>query len=136
MKNNFFVFDTSVLLSALFDAKSIPAEALKKARTSGALLISDETAAEYLQVFAREKFDKYVPSFYRFAFIENIIANALPVVIQTQIIACRDARDNKFLSLAVNGMAGYIISGDKDLLELHPFRDIPVLKPIDFLNHF
>ena len=136
MKNNFFVFDTNILLSALFDNNTTPAIALKRARTSGVLLISDEIAAEYIRIFAKEKFDKYVPLSYRFAFIENIISNSLPVIIQTPAVACRDARDDKFLSLAVNAGAACIVSGDNDLLVLNPFQDIPILKPIDFVNQF
>ncbi len=40
------------------------------------------------------------------------------------IRACRDARDDKFLELAVNGEASLIITGDADLLELDPFQGI------------
>ena len=43
--------------------------------------------------------------------------------IEEQITECRDAKDNKFLELAVCGHATFLISGDKDLLVLHPFRD-------------
>ena len=136
MKRNFFVFDTNILLSALFDDQSIPAKALKKARTKGVLLISDEIAAEYIRVFAKEKFDKYLPLSYRFAFIENIISNSLPVIIQSPVIACRDPHDDKFLSVAVTAKARCIVSGDNDLLILHPFEGIPILKPVDFVNFF
>jgi putative PIN family toxin of toxin-antitoxin system len=136
MRNDFFVFDTNILLSALFDDRSTPALALKAARTNGTLLVSNEIAAEYMEVFAREKFDKYVPLSYRFAFINNIIANALPVIVSSPVVACRDPRDDKFLSLAVTAQAGYIISGDADLLVLHPFQGIFILKPLDFINYF
>nr|WP_232285716.1 putative toxin-antitoxin system toxin component, PIN family [Crocosphaera chwakensis] len=47
---------------------------------------------------------------------------------------CRDPKDNKFLEVAVNGNATHIITGDKDLLELHPFRGISILKPKQFLQ--
>ena len=43
--------------------------------------------------------------------------------------ACRDPRDNKFLEIAVNGEADIIISGDEDLLVLHPFRGIEIVTP-------
>ena len=48
--------------------------------------------------------------------------------------ACRDARDDKFLELAVSGRAAYIISGDDDLLVLHPFRDIAIMTAAEFLQ--
>ncbi|OBQ35328.1 MAG: DNA-binding protein, partial [Anabaena sp. MDT14b] len=41
---------------------------------------------------------------------------------------------NKFLELAISGNATHIITGDKDLLELHPFRDILIVTPSQFLD--
>ena len=56
--------------------------------------------------------------------------------ISETINECRDPKDNKFLELAVSAKASCIITGDKDLLELHPFRGIPILNAADFLNNF
>jgi putative PIN family toxin of toxin-antitoxin system len=50
-----------------------------------------------------------------------------------QITACRDPRDNKFLEIAIAGKADVIVSGDEDLLVLHPFRNIPIVTPVRFL---
>ena len=136
MRNELFVFDTNILLSALFSDSSVPAQALKKARARGVLVVSDEVAAEYVRVFSKTKFDKYLPISFRFAFIENIISNALPVIVEYSIAACRDPKDDKFLSLAVAANATCIVSGDLDLLVMHPFQGIPILKPIDFVNNY
>lgn len=51
-----------------------------------------------------------------------------------EVRACRDASDDKFLEVIVNGHASCLVSGDKDLLSLHPFRGIPILSPADFLK--
>jgi predicted nucleic acid-binding protein len=48
-------------------------------------------------------------------------------------VACRDPTDDKFLELAVSGNADLILSGDKDLLTLHPFRGIPIVTPAAFV---
>ncbi len=136
MRNRFFVFDTNVLLSALLNYSSIPARAYNKSRYDGVLLISDETAAEYIRVFARERFEKYASLNDRLEFIDKVISDALPVVIRKPIIACRDPKDDKFLSVAVNGGAGCIVSGDSDLLVLHPFQNISILTPADFFNNY
>ncbi len=134
--NRFFVFDTNTLLSALFDETSIPAEALKRARISGILLTSEAIMQEYRQVFCRPKFDKYISLATRIEFIENIIAQSFPVIITQEIKQCRDSEDDKWLSLAVSAKPDCIISGDKDLLVLNPFREIPILTPAEFLNRF
>jgi uncharacterized protein len=62
------------------------------------------------------------------------MATAEPVTIVERITACRDATDDKFLELAVNGQADFICSGDSDLLVLNPFRDIPIVTPVDFVK--
>ncbi|MGQ0593405.1 MAG: hypothetical protein ACT4QB_12390 [Gammaproteobacteria bacterium] len=51
-------------------------------------------------------------------------ANAPPA-----ILASRDARDDKFLELAVAGQATWIIAGDSDLPDLHPFARSPSSRP-------
>lgn len=38
------------------------------------------------------------------------------------------------LELAVNGNAEYIVTGDKDLLVLHPFREVKVVTVDAFLK--
>jgi uncharacterized protein len=55
------------------------------------------------------------------------------VDVTEEITACRDAKDNKFLELAVSGRASHLISGDGDLLAVHPFRGIAVVTPQAFL---
>ena len=56
------------------------------------------------------------------------------VKVTETIRTCRDAKDDKFLELAVSGKATHIISGDEDLLALNPFRDIPIITPRQFLE--
>jgi predicted nucleic acid-binding protein len=56
------------------------------------------------------------------------------IYIREKVDACRDPRDNHILELAVNGKATCTVSGDADLLELNPFREIAILNPDDFLS--
>ena len=56
------------------------------------------------------------------------------MTITERIAACRDATDDKFLELAVNGKADMIVSGDADLLVLNPFRGIPIVSPAAFVQ--
>ena len=50
-----------------------------------------------------------------------------------EVSACRDPKDDKFLELALSGAATHLISGDDDLLALHPFRGVAILSPHDFV---
>jgi uncharacterized protein len=128
-----WVFDTNALVSRLLVPGSVPARALQKGLESGYLLVSDETLDELAQVLARPKFDKYVGPADRRRFFELLGRVAIRVEILRPIHACRDPKDDKFLSVAVNGRADALVSGDGDLLALHPFMQIPILTPAAFL---
>lgn len=92
---------------------------------------------EFTDVIFRKKFDKYFfDDAERLEIIDKIETNAVLFFPKEIITSCRDAKDNKFLELAVAAIASCIISGDKDLLILHPFRNIPILTAADFLNIF
>jgi len=47
---------------------------------------------------------------------------------------CRDPKDDKFLEVALNGRADVIVTGDADLLGMHPWREIAILSPVDYLR--
>ena len=49
------------------------------------------------------------------------------------VSVCRDPQDNHLLALALDGEAEYLITGDRDLLVLSPFRDIQIVTPAGFL---
>jgi putative PIN family toxin of toxin-antitoxin system len=129
-----FVFDSSTLVSALLFDQSVPGKAFQVALDEGEVLISTATFAELNEVFAREKFDKYLTREDRERFLVLLLQNATFVEISEQIRACRDAKDDKFLELAVSGSASCIVASDKDLLVLKNFRGIPLLSPAEFLE--
>ncbi|HHU25042.1 MAG TPA: putative toxin-antitoxin system toxin component, PIN family [Bacteroidales bacterium] len=130
-----FVADTNTLVSAILKPLSIPAQALEVAREQGCICFSEKTLAEATEVLSRNKFDKYLPENKRMKQLQQIAKQADFISVEPlSVLACRDPKDNKFLELAVAACASCIITGDKDLLVLHPFRNIPILSPSDFLN--
>ena len=137
MKNKRFVLDVNTLISAfLLHENSTAARAWYKAQKSGNIVMSEDTFNEFCDVFVRPKFDRYLSLTKRLVIIEDIKAVVDIVSITSTISACRDPKDNKFLELAVDAGASCIITGDKDLLILHPFNNIPVLTAADFLANF
>jgi putative PIN family toxin of toxin-antitoxin system len=56
------------------------------------------------------------------------------VVPQRRITVCRDPQDDIVLEVAVEGQADFIVTGDNDLLVLHPFEGIPIVGPAEFLR--
>lgn len=126
------VIDTNVVISAVLLPRSVPRQAFDAA-SQGRLLVSAATVAELDEVLRRPKFNKYLPEEKRLEFLAALVREAEQVEIAEAVSACRDAKDNKFLELAVSGRASHILSGDEDLLVLHPFRGIAILAPQAFL---
>jgi uncharacterized protein len=130
------VLDTNVLVSALFFKTSLPRQAFEKAVADTNVLISLATYAELSDVLSRPKFTRYLSEADRLQFLAKFINLAIPVEIKTSIQACRDPKDDKFLDVAVNGQADLLVTGDKDLLVLHPFQGIQIITPHDYLIIF
>jgi len=128
------VIDTNALVSRLLLPGSIPGQAVRKAVAEARLLASDDTIIELADVLARKKFDPYMTVRERQEFLRlfHRIAERVPIVHVIRV--CRDPKDDKFLELAVNGAAQLIITGDADLLALHPFRGIDILPPAGYLS--
>jgi putative PIN family toxin of toxin-antitoxin system len=129
------VVDTNILVSQLILPESLPAQALAQAEMRSILLFSESTMYELSDVLSRPKFDRYVSREARKGFIQRVgrIAEFVPII-QT-VRECRDPKDDKFLELALNGRADVIITGDADLLKMHPWRGIAVSSPAHFLGN-
>lgn len=127
------VFDNNALISRLLLPDSTPGCAVRRAVDEAQLLISEATLAELADVLSRSKFDRYVSVQDRQRFLVLLGSVAELVPITYPIRACRDPKDDKFLELAVNGAASAIVTGDRDLLVLHPFHGVAILSPARYL---
>lgn len=127
------VLDTDVLVSRLLLPDGTAARAVDHALARGVLLASEETLAELVEVLNRPRFDRYVSIADRRNFLRLLGGVARIVPITHRVTACRDPKDDKFLHVALNGEADTIVSGDRDLLVLHPFHGVAIVNPAGFL---
>jgi putative PIN family toxin of toxin-antitoxin system len=128
------VIDTNVLVSAAAFSLSVPRQAVMHVLKHGLLLLSEATADELKEVLLRTKFDRYVGQEERELFLVQLARAAEFVPIIRLVRECRDPDDDKFLALALNGRADFIITGDADLLALHPWRGMKIVLPADYLK--
>jgi uncharacterized protein len=89
-------------------------------------LISQELLEEIVEVAERPKFRKYFELPELTALLVNLKQKAEWVQVKSQVTVCRDEKDNFLLSLAVDGAATHILTGDEDLLVLHPFGEVQI----------
>ena len=131
-----FVLDTNVLVSIALSARSIPGKAILAAYQHGTIIYSDETYREFVATLDKPKLVSRVDGDMHRELLAAFQEGFLRIQPTETITDCRDPKDNKFLELAVAGKAAAIITGDQDLLTLHPFREIQILTPADFLAQY
>jgi putative PIN family toxin of toxin-antitoxin system len=133
--NKRFVLDTNIIISSVLWPNSKPNVAVKKAQQLGIIIVSSVTWQELDTVLFRPKFDRYITFEERELFLLDL-SQTVKFILETSFITdiCRDPKDNKYLELAVNGRAECIITGDQDLLILHPFQSIEIITVNDFLG--
>lgn len=127
------VADTNVLVSALI-GKGLRAFLERLTENKFKLCFSEQTFEELFTVLNRPKFNPYLSQNDIREFRELISYHAELVSPKETIHQCRDPKDNIFLECAIEKTVDYIVTGDSDLLILHPFRGIPIIKPEEFFK--
>jgi len=56
-------------------------------------------------------------------------------MVKTKTNVCRDPKDNFLLSLSLDGNADFLLTGDKDLLDLSKFGETYIVTIADFLQY-
>jgi len=129
------VVDTNILISALLSATSEPRRLIDVILDRRIELLQSELVYEELVTrLARPKFDRYRDAAAWDVFLSELIELAIwcpDVEIEP---TSRDPDDDKFLALAATGGAGALITGDRDLLDLHVYEGIPIVTPAAFLR--
>lgn len=127
------VFDASAVVSAALREDGVPERALLRAEETDILALSAEVDAEIATVLERPRFAAAVPAARRARVLEVLRGGALWFSPSERVADCRDAKDNKYLELALAAGAWAIVSGDADLLVLHPWRGVRILRPAEYL---
>lgn len=98
------------------------------------LLFSEELLEEFIEVAGRPKFKRY----FGVRLLENLLLQirlqAEFITVTSVINLCRDPKDNFLLSLAKDGNADFLISGDKDLLVLKKIGKTKILTFTEYLS--
>jgi len=127
------IIDTNLWVSFLISRRFEKLDFLFSSRKI-CLLFSERSFSEFINVVRREKFRKYFSKddIDELSIkMKNVAKIVQTTSVQTQ---CRDPKDNFLLELAVDGRADYLITGDKDLLELKTVDKTKIVKIEDFFR--
>jgi putative PIN family toxin of toxin-antitoxin system len=132
------VYDTNVIISAVLTPAGFCDQLLHKVVASEAVLIvSIAILDEYERVLMRDsvsRIHQWSPAQVRS--LVDSVARHSTIVNPTNVpmVITNDPSDNIFLAAAISGVAEFIVSGDRHLLELRSYRGIEVLRPHEMLQ--
>ena len=130
------LFDSNVLISAMFSKNSTPARAIDLAIELGAFTICEQNF-EKVSRFIRENSNRKFANASRVLRLILTMAKNIPTPTDEidQELLIRDETDRPILRAAVSANVDIIISGDKDFLEAG--IDKPkILTARDFIDQF
>lgn len=128
------VIDTNVLISAALLQDSVPARLLRRVLQNGRIVFSRATFTELESRLWRPKFDRYVSMENRRLLLHDLSSVADWAEPALASRHSRDADDDKFVHLALASGAPWLISGDRDLLDLRRIEGVRVLSPASALR--
>ena len=119
-KKNRIIIDTNLWISFLLTNDFSKLDKIFKDSTA-MLLFSQALLDEFLEVAQRPKFKKYfsLPDLEKL--LLQIKDEAEFIEVTSNVKLCRDPKDDFLLSLAKDGKATHLITGDKDLLDIKTF---------------
>ncbi len=127
------VIDTNLWISFLLNNNfSILGELIRSQKVK--LLFDSTLNSEIISVASRPKFKKYISNEQIFTLIDTLDFYGETITVTSVIEECRDVKDNFLLSLAVDGEADFLITGDKDLLVLKQIEKTRILKISEFIE--
>ncbi len=128
------VIDANVFLSALLSGRGTRPILTAFLEESFQLLTSETLLAELTAVLNRPAWQRLIGPTRARELLTTLREAGLMVHPSDLVTVCRDPKDNALLECALAGRADVIVTGDEDLLVLHPFRGVAILRPRDFLT--
>ncbi len=131
------VLDTNVVISAMLIRDGIE-DRILRAWQRGAfdLVLSPQILDEMGRALSYEKFRKarWMAEEEIVALLQSLAQESLLVPGKVRVEVSRDPEDNKFLEAAIEARAQYVVTGDKDLLDLKTYRHVRIVRPAAFLK--
>jgi uncharacterized protein len=145
------VFDCMIFLQAVLSGKGIASKLFEHLeKNSFILFVSREVLTEIIDVLSREPLrakymqvtDEALENFLKRVLKKAVLIKTVPAKFNYS----RDPKDEKYINLAIEGEADYLISRDKDLLDLmadisvegkefrQKTRPLKVIEPTEFLQ--
>ncbi len=121
------VVDTNIWVTYLFKANNLFIRRMDRLLVAHTLLYSENTLQELIETLQKPKLLRFLDTQNNSAFIRLYRQTGEKIKVTSNVLECRDPKDNQFLALAMDGNADFLITGDKDLLTLGVFNRVPIV---------
>lgn len=133
MRSKKIILDTNLWISFLITRNLSEIDELIQDRKIK-LLFSNELIEEFLIVAKRPKFTKYFTNKDLEEILRLFDYYGKLIKVKAKISESRDRKDNFLLSLAVDGKADFLVTGDSDLLILKKIKKTKIVTWSNFLK--
>ena len=127
------IIDTNLWISFIISNKQSPLDPFLFTEDAR-LLFSTELITEIQQTIIKPGLKKYFGT----NALEVMLSTFEPYIdlieVESIVTVCRDPKDNFLLALAKDGKADYLLTGDKDLLELKKFGKTKIKTIVSFID--
>lgn len=133
------ILDTNVLVSSLISSRGVPSKIMEYVVFEELvhLCISESILQEYFDVIHRKKFKPYEGFAQRGKFVLGLIQlNALKFEPSEKVDNLKDKSDNKFLELAIEANADYLITGNINDFGIQEIRNTKIVSPDDYWKFY
>ena len=131
------VLDTVIYVRTLINPKGIWGRLALDVATRHTVITSPEIMREVMEVLQRQDLRDKLPAMEYAVRFETILAalrQAEVVEPKDRPTVCRDSNDDKFFWCAATASADYIISEDRDILDVEEYAGCLTISAADFLD--
>ncbi|MBN8838327.1 MAG: putative toxin-antitoxin system toxin component, PIN family [Sphingobacteriia bacterium] len=133
-KKNRVIIDTNLWLSFLLTNDFSKLDKIFTNK-SAVLIFSRHLLDEFIEVAQRPKFKKYFSLTDLERLLVQIKEDAEFIEVVSNVQLCRDPKDDFLLSLAKDGKATHLITGDKDLLDIKVVGKTKIITIANYLSN-
>jgi len=132
VEQRLIVVDTNVWICAMLARDGSPTILVRAILERGLPVFTPATFSELETRLWKPKFDRYIGMDLRMSVLHDLGALAQWIDVDSDIAGlslCRDPDDDKFLHAAMGARAPWLVTGDRDLLDVAPIDGLDILTP-------
>ncbi len=126
------IIDTNLWISFLINKNNNQLDVIINSKKC-TIIFSQELLDEFIEVTSRPKLKKYFETPAIESILETIEEFAEFIKVTSNIEFLNDSKDDFLLSLAYDGNADFLITGDKELLEVKKYNGTEIISMTEFL---